>query len=258
MLPPGLGEYNTEAGVQPRVQHILRPGVAMENRVYVTVCGNIGAGKTSLVERLCHEFGWQPYFEGVLDHPYLDDYYKDMQRWGFHTQIYFLTARLRQQQEISQIPASVCQDRSIYEDHEIFARSLSSLGIMSPRDYQSYRMLFESITPYISRPDLMIYLRASVPTLVERICLRSRTYESTITEDYLLHLNQHYEDWMGRFDACPKLVLDGDRLDFVNRAADMAYVFDNVHQMLGFRVQGLGFKALAADTVVHTATPAPQ
>lgn len=230
----------------------------MDNRVYVTVCGNIGAGKTSLVERLCAEFGWQPYFEGVVDHPYLDDYYKDMPRWGFHTQIYFLTARLRQQQEIAQIPASVCQDRSIYEDHEIFARSLTSLGIMSQRDYQSYRMLFESITPYISRPDLMIYLRASVPTLTTRIHMRSRDCESTISDDYLAHLNQHYEDWMSRFDVCPKLVLDGDTLDFVNRPADLAKVFADVHAMMGYKAQGLGLPVPGPDTITHTATPAPQ
>ena len=214
----------------------------MENRVYVSVCGNIGAGKTSLVERLCNEFGWQPYFEGVLDHPYLEDYYKDMQRWGFHTQIHFLTARLHQQQEIARIPASVCQDRSIYEDHEIFARSLTSLGIMSQRDYQSYRLLFDTITPYISRPDLLIYLRASVPTLMHRITLRSRDCETTITTDYLEHLNQHYEDWMARFAVCPVLALEADRLDFVNRPADLVSVFDSVHHILGFRVQGLGFR----------------
>ena len=229
----------------------------MENRVYVTVCGNIGAGKTSLVERLCKEFNWQPYFEGVVDHPYLDDYYKDMQRWGFHTQIYFLTARLRQQQEIAEIPTSVCQDRSIYEDHEIFARSLTSLGIMSQRDYQSYRLLFESITPYISRPDLMIYLRASVPTLTERINKRSRDCESTITDDYLEHLNKHYEDWMSRFDVCPILTLDGDHLDFVNRSSDLRQVYDSVHQMLGFRVQGLGFRVPGPKPAIHTANPAP-
>jgi deoxyadenosine/deoxycytidine kinase len=215
--------------------------VGVENRVYVSVCGNIGAGKTSLVERLCKEFGWQPYFEGVVDHPYLDDYYKDMQRWGFHTQIYFLTARLRQQQEIARIPGSVCQDRSIYEDHEIFARSLAGLGIMSQRDYQTYRLLFDAITPYISRPDLLIYLRASVPTLMYRIQLRSRDCETTITADYLEHLNQHYEDWMGRFTVCPVLTLDADSLDFVNRSTDLASVFDNVHRMLGFRVERLGF-----------------
>ncbi len=229
----------------------------MENRVYVTVCGNIGAGKTSLVERLCKEFSWQPYFEGVVDHPYLDDYYKDMQRWGFHTQIYFLTARLRQQQEITHIPASVCQDRSIYEDREIFARSLTSLGIMSQRDYQSYQLLFESITPYISRPDLMIYLRASVPTLVERISRRSRDCESAITSDYLEHLNKHYEDWMSRFDVCPVLVLDGDHLDFVDRPSDLAEVYESVHHMLGFRVRGLGFRVPGPKPAVHTANPVP-
>jgi len=229
----------------------------MENRVYVSVCGNIGAGKTSLVERLCQEFGWQPYYEGVVDHPYLDDYYRDMQRWGFHTQIYFLTARLRQQQEIARIATSVCQDRSIYEDHEIFARSLTSLGIMSQRDYQTYRLLFEAITPYISRPNLLIYLRASLPTLMERIRMRSRTYETTITADYLEHLNQHYEDWMGRFDICPLLVLDADRLDFVNRHRDLMHIFEQVHKMLGFRAQSLGLAASAAVSQPLIATPAP-
>jgi deoxyadenosine/deoxycytidine kinase len=229
----------------------------MENRVYVTVCGNIGAGKTSLVERLCREFGWQPYYEGVVDHPYLDDYYKDMQRWGFHTQIYFLTARLRQQQEIARIPASVCQDRSIYEDHEIFARSLTSLGIMSQRDYESYCLLFNTITPYITRPDLLIYLQASISTLKQRIDLRSRQNETTITADYLEHLNQHYDDWMSRFDICPKLVLDCNQLDFVNRQADLAHVFNGVHRMLGFRVQGLGFRGPIAELSAHTANPVP-
>ncbi len=230
----------------------------MENRVYVTVCGNIGAGKTSLVQRLCREFGWQPYLEEVVDHPYLDDYYKDMRRWGFHTQIYFLTARLRQQQEIAQIPMSVCQDRSIYEDHEIFARSLTSLGIMSQRDYQSYRLLFESITAYISRPDLMVYLRASVPTLMERISVRSRDYESTITPDYLQHLNEHYEDWMARFNLCPVLALDGDRLDFVHRPGDLSHIFEGVHKMLGFREPRLGLPLPGPEMIVRTATPAPE
>ncbi len=204
----------------------------MASRLYVTVCGNIGVGKTSLVTFLCQEYGWQPYYEGVVSHPYLDDYYKDMQRWGFHTQIYFLTERLRQQQEIANRTVSICQDRSIFEDHEIFARSLTSLGIMSQRDYQCYRLLFDTISPYITRPDLMIYLRASVPTLMRRIMSRSRTCETTITPDYLDHLNAHYEDWMSRFDLCPVLILDGDNLDFVNRPADLYAVFDSVRRAL--------------------------
>lgn len=204
----------------------------MTTRLYVTVCGNIGAGKTSLVKLLCAEFGWQPYFETVFDHPYLDDYYKDMPRWGFHTQIFFLTQRLRQQQEIAQIPVSVCQDRSIFEDHEIFAKSLWHLGIMSQRDYGAYRLLFDTISPYITRPDLLIYLRCSVPTLQERIARRSRECESTITDDYLAHLNERYEEWMQHFDLCPVLMVDGDRLDFVQRDGDLQFIFEQVRRAL--------------------------
>jgi deoxyadenosine/deoxycytidine kinase len=201
-------------------------------RLYITVCGNIGAGKTSLVTLLCQKFGWQHYYEEVRDHPYLDDYYQDMPRWGFHTQIYFLTQRLKQQQEIARIPASVCQDRSIYEDHEIFAKSLLHLGIMGQRDYLSYRQLFEAITPYVTSPDLLIYLKASVSTLVERIRLRSRDCETGISPDYLAHLNERYADWMDHFDLCPMLILDGDRLDFVQRDGDLRFVYEQVSGFL--------------------------
>lgn len=204
----------------------------MTKRLYITVCGNIGAGKTSLVSLLCQEFGWQSYYEEVHGHPYLDDYYQDMPRWGFHTQIYFLTQRLRQQQDIATIPATVCQDRSIYEDHEIFAKSLLHLGIMSQRDYLSYRQLFEAITPYITKPDLMIYLQASVPTLVERIQQRSRDCESGIAPDYLAHLNERYTEWMDHFDLCPILTLDADTLDFVKRNGDLVFIFDQVRRFL--------------------------
>lgn len=204
----------------------------MGKRLYVTVCGNIGAGKTSLVKLLCEEFSWQYYYEEVRDHPYLDDYYLDMPRWGFHTQIYFLTQRLKQQQEIAGIPNSVCQDRSIYEDHEIFAKSLLHLGIMSQRDYFSYRQLFEAIAPYVTKPDLLIYLRASVPTLMDRIRQRSRDCETTIQADYLAHLNERYAEWMGHFDICPMLTLDADRLDFVKHNSDLLYIYDQVREFL--------------------------
>lgn len=204
----------------------------MAKRLYVTVCGNIGAGKTSLVKLLCEEFSWQYYYEEVRDHPYLDDYYLDMHRWGFHTQIYFLTQRLKQQQDIARIPGSVCQDRSIYEDHEIFAKSLLHLGIMSQRDYGSYRQLFEAIAPYVTRPDLLIYLQASVSTLVERIRLRSRDCESGIEPDYLSHLNDRYIEWMEHFDLCPVLTLDADRLDFVKRDGDLLFIYDQVRRFL--------------------------
>lgn len=204
----------------------------MGKRLYVTVCGNIGAGKTSLVNLLCQEFGWQYYYEEVRDHPYLDDYYRDMPRWGFHTQVYFLTQRFIQQQKIAAIPESVCQDRSIYEDHEIFARSLLHLGIMSQRDYLSYRLLFEAITPYITKPDLLIYLQASVPTLVERIRLRSRDCETGISGDYLAHLNERYAEWMEHFDLCPVLTLDANRLDFVKRDGDLMFIYNEVRRFL--------------------------
>jgi hypothetical protein len=207
-------------------------GDEMAERLYITVCGNIGAGKTSLVNLLCEEFGWRSYYEEVQNHPYLDDYYRDMNRWGFHTQIYFLTQRLKQQQQIAQIPVTVCQDRSIYEDHEIFAKSLLHLGIMSQRDYLSYRQLFEAIAPYITRPDLLIYLSASVPTLAARIALRSRGCESGISPNYLEHLNERYADWMGHFDLCPILTLDADRLDFVQRNGDLRFIFDEVQRCL--------------------------
>jgi hypothetical protein len=204
----------------------------MGKRLYVTVCGNIGAGKTSLVNLLCEEFGWQHYYEEVRDHPYLDDYYRDMPRWGFHTQVYFLTQRLIQQQQIAAIPGSVCQDRSIYEDHEIFARSLLHLGIMSQRDYLSYRLLFEAIAPYVTKPDLLIYLQASVPTLAERIRLRSRECETGISDDYLAHLNERYAEWMDHFDLCPVLTLDADRLDFIKRDGDLRCIHNEVRRFL--------------------------
>ncbi len=204
----------------------------MAQRLYVSVCGNIGAGKTSLVERLCQEFQWQPYYEGVTGHPYLDDYYRDMPRWGFHTQIYFLTQRLRQQQEIAQIPISVCQDRSIFEDHEIFAKSLHLQGILSDRDYNTYRLLFDAITPFISKPDLLVYLKASVPTLMSRIEQRSRGCESGITLDYLEHLNERYSLWMEGFRYCPVLTLDADRLDFVRCERDFRFIVEEVKKIL--------------------------
>jgi deoxyadenosine/deoxycytidine kinase len=201
-------------------------------RLYITVCGNIGAGKTTLVSLLARTFGWQPYYEGVANHPYLEDYYKDMHRWGFHTQIYFLIQRFKQQQEIALLPVTVCQDRSIYEDHEIFAKSLYHLGILSERDYATYRELFDAITPYITKPDLLIYLKASVPTLMERISGRSRGFEAGITAEYLTHLNEHYQTWMDNFTLCPVLTVDADRLDFVKREQDRREVITMVENAL--------------------------
>lgn len=197
-------------------------------KVYVAVAGNIGVGKTSLVARLCRHFDWQPVYEAVTDHPYLDDYYRDMPRWGFHSQIYFLTMKLRQQQAIAASIQSCCQDRSIYEDYEIFVKSLADQGILARRDLETYTLLYEAIIDAVPRPDLLIYLRASVPTLAERIVARGRASEKGISLAYLERLNVRYEEWMAAFDRCPVLVLPADRLDFVHNAADMVYVFEQV------------------------------
>jgi len=208
----------------------------MPPKVYVSIAGNIGVGKTSLVERLCRHFDWQPVYEAVTGHPYLDDYYRDMPRWGFHSQVYFLTMKLRQQQAIAASPRSCCQDRSIYEDAEIFARSLTEQGILSPRDHETYTLLYEAIIDTVPRPDLLIYLRAAVPTLAERIVARGRASEKGISLAYLERLNVRYEEWMADFDRCPVLVLPADRLDFVHNAADLTHVFEQVAGALAPRL----------------------
>ncbi len=202
-------------------------------RHHISVAGNIGAGKSSLVQILAQEFGWQPYYELVGDHPYLEDYYKDMARWGFHAQIYFLAQRYEQHQEIADTPISVVQDRSMYEDYEIFVKGLLEQGILSPRDFHTYRKLYLALIRTVAPPTLLIYLRASVPTLLERIRQRDRGYEREIPPEYLDRLNQRYEDWMKRFNLCPVLTFDCDRLDFVNREEDRKRVLDVVRRALG-------------------------
>lgn len=201
-------------------------------RIYVTVAGNIGVGKSTLVELVSQEFDWQPYYELVADHPYLDDYYKDMRRWGFHAQVYFLSQRYEQQQEISDNPLSVCQDRSMYEDYEIFVKGLLEQGILSQRDYQTYRRLFIALAHSVDQPDLLIYLRASVATLQQRINGRSRPYERAIPDEYLATLNRRYELWMDRWEICPVLVFDCDRLDFVHNEADRQHIIRRLQDYL--------------------------
>ncbi|MBU0490899.1 MAG: deoxynucleoside kinase [Chloroflexi bacterium] len=206
------------------------------SHVYIAVAGNIGVGKTSLVERMCRHFAWQPIYEAVAHHPYLEDYYRDMPRWGFHSQIYFLTMKLRQQQAIAASAQSCCQDRSIYEDAEIFARSLADQDILSARDFETYTLLYESIVGTVPRPNLLIYLRASVPTLAERIVSRGRTSEKGISLAYLERLNVRYEQWIAGFGHCPVLVLPADQLDFVHNVADLTQVFDQVTRALAPRL----------------------
>jgi deoxyadenosine/deoxycytidine kinase len=202
-------------------------------RQHVTIAGNIGVGKSTLVAILAEEFGWQPYYELVADHPYLDDYYGDRERWGFHSQIWFLTQRYEQHLEIADTPISVCQDRSIYEDYEVFVKGLLEQQIFTHRDFRTYRRLFCSLTQSITPPTLLVYLSASMPTLLERINGRSRPYERSIPEDYLAQLNRRYDEWLRRFELCPVLTIETDDLDFAHDVAARREVVERIGQVAG-------------------------
>ena len=201
-------------------------------RKYVAIAGNIGAGKSSLTEVLGQSFGWKTYFEQVDDNPYLSDFYNDMRRWSFNLQVYFLSSRFRHQRAIEAADRSVVQDRSIYEDAEIFARNLYEMGLMSQRDFKNYVELFAIMTSYLRPPSLLVYLRASVPTLVNHIQSRGRDYESTIRIDYLERLQSHYEDWIERYEAGPKMIVDVDELDFVHDDHDRRDVVSRIESRL--------------------------
>jgi deoxyadenosine/deoxycytidine kinase len=198
---------------------------------YIAIAGNIGAGKSSLTGLLGKHFGWQPYYESVDDNPYLADFYEDMRRWSFNLQIYFLSSRFRHQREILGGTTDFIQDRTIYEDVEIFAKNLYEMGLMSERDYDNYKSLFHEMTAFLRPPDLLIYLRAQVPTLVRQIQARGRDYESSIRIDYLERLNQHYETWVASYPH-QKLVIDTDDLDFVSRPEDLGRIISMVEQRL--------------------------
>lgn len=198
---------------------------------FTAVAGNIGAGKSSLTELLSKHFGWSPYYESVDDNPYLSDFYDDMRRWSFNLQVYFLSSRFRHQRKLMQRSDSYIQDRTIYEDVEIFARNLYDMGLMSERDFSNYSALFTEMTSYLKPPDLLIYLRADVPTLVKQIQQRGRDYETTIRIDYLEGLNSLYEDWISRYPH-EKLIIETDGLDFVNRKEDLGKVIEVVENRL--------------------------
>lgn len=206
---------------------------AWARRHYISIAGNIGVGKSTLVGILADAFGWQPYYEVVADHPYLDDYYADRERWGFHSQIWFLSQRFEQQQEIADTPITVVQDRSMYEDYEVFVKGLLEQGILSHRDFRTYRRLYQALTRSVSPPTLIIYLRASVQTLLDRINGRARSSEQRIPDSYLDHLNHRYEDWLRRFDLCPVLPIETDALDLIANAEHRKRVVEAVQQRLG-------------------------
>ncbi|MEM1126776.1 MAG: deoxynucleoside kinase [Bacteroidota bacterium] len=202
------------------------------DKKYVAIAGNIGAGKSSLTKVLSDYFKWKAFYERVDDNPYLDDFYQDMPRWSFNLQVFFLSSRFEHQRHIEEAPHSVVQDRSIYEDAEIFARNLFDMGLMSPRDYENYTELFAMMTSYLQPPDLLIYLRASVPTLVGHIQMRGRAFESTIRIEYLERLSEQYEQWIDRYDLGPKMIIDVDDLDFVNQVADRQRVIGQIESRL--------------------------
>lgn len=199
---------------------------------FVAVAGNIGVGKSTLVELLSVRLGWEPFFEPVTENPYLADFYADMDAWSFHSQVFFLTHRLRAHYDLAQHPTSVVQDRSVYEDAEIFAQNLYIQGHIQRRDYQTYRELYETTMQFLPPPDLVVYLRASVPTLLNRISSRGRTYEQTIAPEYLSGLNNLYEQWIDNFTLCPVLAVPADDLDFVSHPGHMRLITQKVEDKL--------------------------
>ncbi len=199
---------------------------------FVAVAGNIGVGKSTLVSMLSTRLGWQPFFEPVGENPYLVDFYRDMRQWSFHSQIFFLTRRLRSHRELLDHPTSAIQDRCVYEDAEVFAQNLFLQGWMDERDYASYHELYRVLSEFLPPPDLVVYLRASVETLQQRIAHRGRDYERTITTEYLGQLNQLYEEWIANFSLCPVLSVPADQLDYVAHPGHLDLVAQKVEEKL--------------------------
>ena len=183
--------------------------------MYIGIAGNIGSGKTSLTQILCNRYGWEVYYENESDNPYLSDFYNDMSRWSFNMQILFFVRRFRALQKLLWSNITVVQDRTIYEDAFIFADNLYHMGLMQKRDYDTYKELFRTMENFIRRPDLLIYLRASVPTLLKQIKKRNREYEQNISPEYLQYLNERYENWIAKYKG-DHLIIDVDGVDYVN------------------------------------------
>ncbi len=196
-------------------------------KLFVGIAGNIGVGKSSLTGLLAEALGWEPFYEANAENPYLQDFYEDMERWSFHSQIFFLSRRLQHHRQLVDHPGSVLQDRTVYEDAEVFAQNLYRQGHMSKRDYDTYHALYEGISAFLPPPDLLIYLRARVGTLSERIAMRGRHYERQISIDYLALLNDLYEDWIGNWKASPVLILSADDLDFVHNPDHLQLILDD-------------------------------
>ncbi len=196
--------------------------------MHVAIAGNIGAGKTTLTKMLAKNYNWEPHFESVDENPYLDDFYGAMERWSFNLQVFFLNSRFRQVLDIRESGKEIIQDRTIYEDAQIFAPNLHAMGLMTDRDYKNYESLFELMERLVSPPDLLIYLRASIPTLVGQIHKRGRDYENSISIDYLSRLNERYEAWISKYDKGNLLIIDVDDLNFVEKEEDLGIVIDKI------------------------------
>lgn len=196
--------------------------------MHVAIAGNIGSGKTTLTTKLSKHYKWKPHFEDVENNPYLNDFYKDMQRWSFNLQVYFLNSRFRQVIDIKKEDKNFIQDRTIYEDAFIFAPNLHSMGLMSTRDFENYKELFSLMDSLVEGPDLMIYLRASVPTLVSQIQKRGRDYENSIRLDYLTQLNDRYEAWISEYDQGNLLIIDVDSINFSENEEDLGSIIEKI------------------------------
>ena len=196
--------------------------------MHIAIAGNIGSGKTTLTTLLSKHYGWDTHFEDVEQNPYLNDFYNDMQRWSFNLQIYYLNSRFTQIQEIKENQNTVIQDRTIYEDAYIFAPNLHSMGLMTTRDFENYFSLFNLMESFISEPDLLIYLRASIPTLVSHISDRGREYEESIRIDYLKRLNERYEAWISTYDKGKLMIIDVDENNFKSDAEDLGKIIQGI------------------------------
>ncbi len=196
--------------------------------MHIAIAGNIGSGKTTLASLLANHYGWDAHYEDVDDNPYLNDFYDDMQRWSFNLQVFFLNSRFKQVLDIRDSGKTVIQDRTIYEDAFIFAPNLHSMSLMTTRDFENYFSLFKLMEKLVSPPDLLIYLKASVPKLVSQIQKRGRDYENTIRLDYLTKLNERYENWVKTYKLGKLLIVDVDNLDFIEKPSDLSFVIDKI------------------------------
>lgn len=196
--------------------------------MHVAIAGNIGAGKTTLTKLLAKHYKWEPQFEDVLENPYLEDFYNKMERWSFNLQIYFLNSRFRQILQIRESGKKIIQDRTIYEDAYIFAPNLHAMGLMTNRDFENYKSLFDLMESVVQGPDLLIYLRSSIPNLVSQIHSRGREYENSISIDYLSRLNERYEAWVHDYNKGNLLIIDVDNINFVNNPEDLGDIINRI------------------------------